>query len=299
LVAVSFCLAQGVEADPEANLGQAPVPDTLTGNWTSRVKATERGVAPFAVLTTEFWGNVAGGIEQRGWWNSLLDFGLELDTTKLGWWEGGSFLVQAHWAQNSSSTVAFQDFTGAFNPVSGIVAGDHLRIFNLYYRHQWRDERAVLKIGQLAVDDDFMGSDYGSLFLNSAFGAMPSQVGTPLATSAGNPPAFPIYSVAAPGLFLRVRPAPSFYSQLGLYYGWAGFDNRSNYGFDWADQAPPELGLFWESGVQFQIARREATSRLGLSYHTGPVDDFGGCNTGEPRPAVRPFRISISFRTLP
>jgi porin len=246
----------------------------------------ERGVAPFAILTMEGWGNVAGGLEQRGWWNSLLEFGVELDTAKLGWWPGGQFMVQAHWVANTHHDSCFEDYTGAFNPASGIMGGDQVRVFNLFYRHAWRDETVVLKVGQIATDDDFMGSDYSGLFLNSAFGAMPSQVGTPLATSCGNPPAFPIYSVAAPGIYAHWRPVEPVYTQLGLYYGRPGPDERGNHGFDWIDQSPAELGLFWESGYNYRLFERPATTRFGLSYHTGPVDDFSADTDGIP-PATR------------
>jgi hypothetical protein len=120
-------------------------PPTLTGSWPLRSKIEEHGVAPFAVWTTEAWGNVAGGLQQGGWWNSLLDFGVELDTAKLGWWQGGSFLVQAHWVQGLRNDVCFDDYTGGFNPVSSVMAGNHLRVFNLYYRQAWREEAVVLK----------------------------------------------------------------------------------------------------------------------------------------------------------
>jgi porin len=284
--AAALVLAGAAATAATADAATNEPPDTLTGSWSLRAKIEERGVTPFAVWTTEVWGNVAGGLQRHGWWNSLLDFGVELDTAKLGWWEGGSFMAQAHWVQNSRNDVCFDGFSGGFNPVSSVMAGDHLRIFNLHYRHAWRDEAVVLKLGQLAADDDFMGSDYSALFLNSAFGAMPSQVGTPLATSCGSPPAFPIFSVAAPGVFLRVQPVEPFYTQLGLYYGRPGFDERGNHGFDWASQSPAELGLFWESGFSYKIAQHPATARLGLSYHTGPLDDFSGSTSGEP-PATR------------
>jgi porin len=259
-----------------------PPPTALTGVWAPRREFEAAGVAPFAVLTVEGWGNVDGGLERGGWWNTLLDFGCELDTAKLGWWEGGRFMVQAHWVVNRDHESCFEDYTGAFNPASGVMAGDHVRIFNLYYQHSWREDAVVLKLGQIAADDDFMGSDYAGLFLNSAFGAMPSQVGTPLATSCGNPPAFPIYSVAAPGGFFHWRPAEPLYTQVGLYYGRPGPDERDNHGFDWVNQSPAELGLFWEAGYSYALRERSATVRFGLSYHTGPVDDFSADTGGEP-----------------
>jgi porin len=199
-----------------------------------------------------------------------------LDIAKLGWWEGGRFYAQAHWMWNLRGHAFFARATGAFNPVSSIDAGDHIRVYNLFYRHSWREDGLVLKVGQIAVDDDFMGSDYAGLFVNSAFGPMPSQVGTPLATVHGNTPPFPIYSVAGPGLFFAAKPGKAFYTQLGVYYGRVGLDEGNNYGFDWTEDLRPEVGLFWENGLSFKVRKRSATTRIGLSYHSGPIDDFTG-----------------------
>jgi porin len=261
----------------------------LTGAFRGRAELAEHGVTPFATLTMEGWGNVSGGLKEHGWWNSLLEFGVELDTEKLGWWSGGQFLVQAHWVENAGNGDSFEDHTGACHPVSGVMAGEQVRIFNLYYRHGWRDDTFVLKLGQLAADDDFMGSDYAGMFLNSAFGAMSSQVGTPLGTSCGNSPAFPIYAVAAPGVYAHWRPAVPFYTQLGLYYGRPGHDEPDNHGFGWVDESPPELGLFWESGYNYRLSGRPAAARFGLTYHTGPMDDFSGDNGEEKRQTVPNF----------
>ena len=249
----------------------------LLGAWSVRQKLAGQGVEPYAVLASEVWGDVCGGLKTGAWYDNLLDFGVRLDTAKLGWWNNGSFLVQGHWVQHIGAGDCFGEHTGAFNPVSGIMAGNQIRVFNLYYRQSWHDDGVVVKVGQIAVDDDFMLSDYTGLFLNSAFGAMPSQVGTPVATSCGGGPAFPIYSVAAPGVVLRVRPAESFYSQLGLYYGNPGPDETDNYGFDWVNQSA-DLGLFWENGVNYSLAKHGGAFRLGLSYHTGPMDDFSTAN---------------------
>lgn len=282
-VLVVMLAADGMVAQ-EAGTGREP--DTLTGRCIARMKLEETGVEPCVVLTSEAWGNVAGGLKTGTWFGQLLDLGVRLDTAKLGWWDGGNFFVQAHWVMHAGSSCCFDNFTGAFNPVSSIMAGDQFRVFNLHYRHAWGADSVVLKLGQIAADDDFMVSDYAGLFLNSAFGAMPSQVGTPLATSCGNATAFPIYSVAAPGLFLRVQPAASVYTQVGLYCGRPGQDESGNHGFDWVSERPAELGLFWEGGCSYRLGKLPATLRLGLSYHTGPLDDFSGATTGTP-PATR------------
>lgn len=252
----------------------ATVPDALGGNWPVRARLGSNGISPYAILTTETWGNVAGGLKQGVWWNQLLDFGVALDTEKLGGWSGGKFLAQMHWVANSQRSSSFADYTGAINPVSGIMASDHLRVFNLYYEQSWRENAVVLKVGQLAVDDDFMLSSYTGLFANSAFGAIPSQVGNRLGGCCGFSPPFPMYSVAAPGVFLSVRPAESFYVQASVYDGLPGQDNPNNYGFDWASQSHFEVGLFLEGGYHYRVAERAATLRLGVSHHTGELESF-------------------------
>lgn len=274
--------------------------DALTGSWNARQKLAAQGIEPYAILTSEAWGNAVGGLKTGAQYDQLLDFGVRLDTARLGWWNGGSFLVQGHWVQRVGDGSCFDEYTGAFNPVSGVMAGDQIRVFNLYYRQTWHDDAVVVKFGQIAVDDDFMLSDYAGLFLNAAFGAMPSQVGTPLATSCGNGPSFPIYSVAAPGIFLQVRPWKPFYSQLGLYYGNPGPDEVGNYGFDWMNQSA-ELGLFWESGYAYTFAKHGGTFRFGLSYHTGPMDDFSAMNDGNApveRQAVPNYYVVNDFQLL-
>ena len=268
-LAKSILLAGEDPAQPDKT---APQLETLTGAWSARARLEAAGVQPFALLTAEGWGNVAGGLRTGAWYNHHLDFGVELDTTKLGLWPGGSMLVQLHWNQNSRDDASFAGYTGAFHPVSSILAENHFRVYNLWYRQAWREETFVFKAGQLAADDDFMGSDYAGLFINSAFGAMPSQVDTPLAL--GNSPAFPIYPVAAPGVFFSVAPAESWYAQAGVYYGRPGPDTGDNYGFDWAGESPFEVAMFFEGGYRYQLANRPATLRLGSAYHTGRWEDF-------------------------
>ena len=74
-------------------------------------------------------------------------------------------------------------------------------------------------LGQLLVDAEFFGSDYGSLFLNSAFGAIP------LVSQNLNPPIFP---VAAPGLRLRADPSDAFYAEVALFSGDVGAPDTIN-----------------------------------------------------------------------
>ena len=129
IVCLSFALAGYTSSAQDS---------ALLGAWGVRQKLAAQGVEPYAVLTSEVWGDVSGGLKTGAWYDHLLDFGVRLDTAKLGWWNNGSFLVQAHWVQHIGEGDCFGEHTGAFNPVSGIMAGNQIRVFNLYYRQSWR-----------------------------------------------------------------------------------------------------------------------------------------------------------------
>lgn len=256
-------------------------PDTLTGGWQLRQNIESHGVQPFVNLTTEMWGNASGGLKTGTSFNSLLNFGFQLDTEKLGRWNGGKFMVQFRWIRNSDDGKSFSSYTGAANPVSSSMAANSIRVFNLYYQHDWHDGAVTLKLGQLATDDDFMGSDYAGLFLNSAFGAMPSEVGSPLARCCGNSSAFPIFPVAAPGIFLAVHPTKTVFLQAGVYDGAPGRDTENNYGFDWANQSHVGVAVFYEGGLNYQLRNRAGTFHLGGTFHSGRFDDYAGMNGGK------------------
>lgn len=255
---------------------------TWAGSWAARSRLEQAGIEPFATLTTEIWGNVAGGLDTGERANALLDFGFTFDTEKLGWWEHGQFMVQCQWVRNQHNSSPFCDLTGAVNPVSASMAFDHFRVFNLYFRQVTADGKIEFKAGQLAADDDFMGSDYSGLFLNSSFGAMPSQVGNTLARCCGCSPAYPMFPVAAPGVFLAMRPTESLRLQAGLYHGQPGSDMDDNYGFDWAEQSHAGVIFFYEAALDCHWGTHAGTFRAGGTYHSGRFDNYAGINAGNP-----------------
>ncbi|MEO8602757.1 MAG: hypothetical protein ABI629_09285 [bacterium] len=62
---------------------------TLTGNWGSvRPALSEHGLKPYLTYTSMLWGNVNGGQATGVQVNGYLDFGLDVDLAKLGFWQG-------------------------------------------------------------------------------------------------------------------------------------------------------------------------------------------------------------------
>lgn len=76
-----------------------------------------------------------------------------------------------------------------------------------------------IRLGQILADAEFFGSDYGALFINSAFGAVP------LVSQNLVPPIFP---VAAPGLRLRATPSTFFYAEAAIFSGDVGDPATNN-----------------------------------------------------------------------
>ncbi|MDE3084013.1 MAG: carbohydrate porin [Verrucomicrobiota bacterium] len=247
----------------------------------------DAAINPTLTVSSELWQNVKGGAQTGNWWNTLLDFGLEIHTAKLGGPPNSSVFGQVRWLKNRRADHCFADDTGARNPVSNIMASDQLRVFDLYYRQSWRDNAYAFKLGQLALDDDFMHSDYAALFLNSAFGAMPAQVGTSLSAHCGHASAFPIYAVASPGVWLHARLARSFDWQTGVYYGGPGYDTDANHGFSWQGASHSGVAIFTEGDWSYPLDRHSAVSRFGYSYHNGLFDDYRAIEAGRTNTITR------------
>jgi porin len=129
----------------------------------------------------------------------------------------------------------------------------------------------VLKVGQIAADTDFMLSRYGGVFLNAAFGDLPSQN---LNLDA------PVYPLAAPGAFASLRPWKWLKSRFGAYTGDAGDDVAGNHGVGWDIGNNAGYTFFSELAASPPPPSLPATYTLGGIYDTGGSAQFG---TGQQR----------------
>lgn len=254
---------------------------------TAGFEAARHGISPAASAVGEIWHNVRGGVKRASWWNTLVDVAAEVPGPSFGAPASAALVAELHWVANRRADGSFAEDTKAFHPISSIMANDHVRVFNLYYRQAGAGGAWSLKVGQLAVDDDFMLSAYAGLFAHSAFGAMPSQTATPLHSAAGPQPAVPIYAVAAPGVWWRLDPGDGVSWQTGVYYGSPGLDTRANRGFKWGRAADSGVLVFSEASWQYPLGGRSATTRLGVSAHTGPFADFGAIRANHRDAVVR------------
>jgi porin len=276
IAAVTLLLAWIADAGTMARAQQEP--DALlerrylTGEWRGvRPTLQADGVAPYLTYTGLLWGNVDGGREQGVRVNGFLNFGTDIDFAKLGTWSGFGAHIDFHWWQGPEPTVKLIGGLLAMG-LSGWEAADTFRVYNIYLRQSFADDRWVVKIGQIAADTDFMISRYGGVFLNAAFGDLPSQN---LNLDA------PVYPLAAPGAYGAARPLPWLTGRFGAYTGDAGDDVAGNHGFGWGLGNNAGYTFFWELAAS-GAAAGASTYTLGAIYDTGGSAQFG---TGAERSA--------------
>ena len=179
--------------------------DRVFHNWFEALK--HRGVEYTLNYTGEVMGNVSGGKRRGATYEGLLEAGLSLDAEKIIGWQGGSLQLSMLYPHGASLS---QKFVGDLFTASNIDAYDALRLYEFWAQEELWDGKVSLRVGQLAVDKEFLSSDVAALFMSSAFGWAPF-LGL-------NVPA-PCYPVAAPGARLRIKPCDHAWLQAAIYDG--------------------------------------------------------------------------------
>ena len=157
--------------------------------------------------TSELFGNATGGVNTGVAYNGATLMGLGVDTQQAFGLPGGTFNISA-WQIHGRSLTA--DNLHTLQPLTGIEAERSTRLWELWYQQSFLDGRLELKLGQQSIDTEFMITQYGGLFLNSAMGwpALPANN-----LYAGGP-TFPLASL---GARLRAHPTSDLTFLAGIY----------------------------------------------------------------------------------
>lgn len=175
--------------------------NTVTGEWAgARSKCCDRGVELFAGYTAEVWGNTSGGIKTGSLYTGLLDFGVNLDFEKLSGWNGMTMGTSWKWL---SGRDASQDLVGNFLTSSNIAGFNTLCMTDLWAQQELMDGQLSIRAGQITADSEFLISDYGSLFINGAFGWPPF-------ASMNLPNGGPAFPMGTPGTRIAWNPVDWF-----------------------------------------------------------------------------------------
>ncbi|MDF1657264.1 MAG: carbohydrate porin [Verrucomicrobiales bacterium] len=227
-------------------------------------EAPDAAVTPYFGYVFDYFHNTRGGFQTGGTAMGTFDIGAEIDLDVLFGWEGASFVVSAFAGHGSDFS---GNIVGDLGVVSNIYTNTNFNIYHLYFEQALGEGDSLLRIGQFAIDDDFMVSEPGSLFIGSAF--------APFNTQSANMPG-PIFPLAAPGALYRYSPTGEWYLQTAVFTGNAGPGGPRDRGFEWNFGGPSGFAVFSEAGFNFQ---ENSVAKFGGYWHTGDFTQFSTGNT--------------------
>ena len=101
---------------------------------------------------------------------------------------------------------------GNLETVSNIEALPTTRLYRLYFEQSLFNDRASVRLGQIAADDEFITSETASGLINGTFG-------WPAWTAADTRGGGPAYPLPQPGVRLQVKPVPDFILRAAAFSG--------------------------------------------------------------------------------
>ena len=177
--------------------------DTLTGDWGgARTQLADRGFDLGLEYTGEVLADVGGGVQRQALYQHLLKTLMDFDLEKMAGWKGGRFHVSTLWLEgtepNSKNDIA--GATGAaFADPSNISGYDTYRLYELWLEQTFWEGKLSVRVGQIALDEEFVCSDYSSIFINGTHG-------WPAFLSATIPGGGQAYPMAGTGVRIDLKP---------------------------------------------------------------------------------------------
>jgi porin len=283
LACVSTGLARGAEEQPVAKPSE--IGDAWSKWWNGAAVLGDMGgfrsyIGRYGVTlgiteTSEFLHNSRGGFQTGSAYDGLATVTLKVETEKAFGLEGGTFnvsMLNIHGRNLSQSNL------GSLQTASGIEANSGTRLWELWYQQQFGDN-ADLRLGQQAVDQEFMVSQYAGNLINTMFG-------WPALPSYDMPGGGPAYPLSALGVRARVHPNDALSVLIGAYNGNpAGTDQgdpqeQNAHGTDFDLHS----GALYIGELQYAINQPgrgasanglPGTYKLGAWYNTQKFDDQG------------------------
>ena len=263
---LTMAVAAPVWADDAPVCGQTPPDDPtkpfdkeLLGDVGGLRSAIGKYGLTFGLSETdEVLGNPSGGARRGAIYEGLTDANLKLDLRPYFDWRG-VFCIRAF--EIHGRGLSLNDLGNNINTVSSLEADRSTRLFEFWYEQHIGDWLRI-RIGQQAVDQEFLVSSTARVFINSTFG-FPSLPGTDL------PAGGPDYPLATPAIRFRFDPSDELTVFVGLFNGnptGAPFSSNDPQSFD-------------PSGTTFRT-NDGALAMFEARYNPGNTDDNGTYRLG-------------------
>ena len=241
--------------------------------WGVRRAMAKSGIGVGGTYYGEFFAN-SGGVHQGGEYDGGLHLYLTADMHQLGLWKGLCFYVDGFQLHGVSITAAN---LGSLIPVSGIEATPATRLFEIWFEQFMLDKKLSVKVGQIAVDTEFMLSEGAAWLLSATYGWPPI-------TAADLPNGGPAYPLSQPAVRIAINPNERFGLMAAVYNGdpAPGCEGDpqvcNNHGLEFNFNDPPLL--FAEASYRYNQSRLPGTIKVGGWNHFDKFDhqrfDSGG-----------------------
>ena len=197
VAALGVCDAHGADkAKQPASIWEQ---ETLTGDWNgARTALTDKGIDLTLNYIGETFAVLSGGINRRASYEGKFE--LTVENKPKFWqgligWDGLTTHVTLYQIHDSGRNVG--ESVGGIADPSNIDAVPTTRLFTAWFEQNFND-RFLLRVGQIAADDDFIVSPTAGNLLSGTFAWAPIVAAN--MTSGG-----PVYPLATPGARLKVN----------------------------------------------------------------------------------------------
>ncbi len=171
----------------------ASLPSALADPGGVRAAVAARGVTYGLNYIGEVLSNRTGGIEQGTIYDGRMELFVDADLEKSFGFAGLAFHAHGYQLHGEGITVTK---VGNLNALSGIEALATTRLLDIWLEQKLLDEKLSIRIGQMAVDTEFILADSAGQFISASFG-------WPTITAPNLPNGGSAYPLAAPGVRLE------------------------------------------------------------------------------------------------
>lgn len=181
---------------------------TLTGDWGgTRTTLEDQGIRLRAGFTTESAANPVGGQRQTARYTQQVDFGADLDLSRLIGDPGAK--VQITFIDRLGRSLSADAIGNLFAVQQLYGAGQNFRIVELNYQQSLFANKLNLQLGWSPAGDEFASLPIFCDFQNGFICGHPN----PMTTNSGAHN----YPVGQWGASIKASPIPQFYAQTGVY----------------------------------------------------------------------------------
>jgi porin len=254
--------------------------DYLLGDWDGgRTYLSHHGVDFEFFYIGSLPSNLSGGLKTGSVYDGLFAMLLDLNSEKLGLYDGGQLHVSSLWINGHPFSA---NYVGDLNRVNLVDLPHAFRLWELWYQQKMFDDTLSLKFGEMGVDQDFIVADYSKTFINQTF-FYPT-----LAFDIVDQPGFPVGNhglpsvpYSAPGALVRWDPDPKVYAQAAIY---AGNPDTTYSGTQFRINEGEGALIYAETGFRFNQGTNDTglkgSYKAGGYYHTANFVDVYDATTG-------------------